>query len=39
MPFLASSSGVRVQVAETEAERAREILTAPGDEADEATKP
>jgi hypothetical protein len=36
MPFLASSSGVRVQVAEGEAERAREIL---GTNDDETTTP
>jgi hypothetical protein len=32
MPFIASSSGVRVQVAETEVERAKEILGPSDDE-------
>jgi len=39
MPFLASSSGVRVQVAETEVERAKEILAMPDDDATDTPTP
>jgi hypothetical protein len=38
MPFLASSSGVRVQVAESEAERAKEILGPSDDGSEDETK-